>query len=520
MSKIELNDVISRHVVYNKQVEKRMAASSGGAFIALLETIVKDGWYFCGAVFTEDLHAEHIITNNPMRIEDIAGYKPVASSYTHIIPEIKERLKESIGVLFCGTPAQCNDVKVQTGNPDNLITVDIISSPFVSDQLLQGFKNDLEKQYESEVTNIRFYDKEFSFDQSKRILFKNGRVIYHYNEDCFDKLQSSGMFTPYDSQRDTYLDSHHRVGDITIGAYNMTKGNDGLGYTYLSVNSVKGDMLYKKALKRLLVIASDGDVSIDKIKYTKGKSSSNHQIITKPLATYCEFAEFNTVNKLKRFVAPLYRGLVIAKWNPITYARFLKLNYFSRSIKTDKLHNGLIYLTPYCALKLAKGFSMELHGPLLLGSSRIKESRQETRLRMEPGSKLIVRKACSFGAGSNIEIYRNALLDVGDLGSNAELTIICGQHIKIGATCNIARNATIRDTSGHVIAVPGFKMSRPVEIGNHTWICSEATIMPGVKIGDGSIIGSCSYVSKNVPPFTLVQGSPAEIVGNPKYFRI
>ena len=106
------------------------------------------------------------------------------------------------------------------------------------------------------------------------------------------------------------------------------------------------------------------------------------------------------------------------------------------------------------------------------------------------------------------------------MGSNAELNIICGEYIKLGDTCNIARNATIRDTSGHIIAVPGYKMSRPVEIGNHTWICTGATIMPGVKIGDGSIVGACSYVSKNVPAFTLVQGFPALEVGKPKYFRI
>ena len=44
--------------------------------------------------------------------------------------------------------------------------------------------------------------------------------------------------------------------------------------------------------------------------------------------------------------------------------------------------------------------------------------------------------------------------------------------------------------------------------------------MPGVKIGDGAIVGACSYVAKNVPSFTLVQGFPAVEVGNPKYFRI
>jgi acetyltransferase-like isoleucine patch superfamily enzyme len=64
----------------------------------------------------------------------------------------------------------------------------------------------------------------------------------------------------------------------------------------------------------------------------------------------------------------------------------------------------------------------------------------------------------------------------------------------------------------------GFKLTRPVEIGNHVWICSDSTVMPGVKIGDGSVVGACSYVSHNILPFTLVQGNPAQEFGQPEYF--
>lgn len=46
-------------------------------------------------------------------------------------------------------------------------------------------------------------------------------------------------------------------------------------------------------------------------------------------------------------------------------------------------------------------------------------------------------------------------------------------------------------------------------IGNNVWIGCEATIMPGVTVGDGAIIGTRSVVTKDVPPFSIVAGNPA-----------
>ncbi|MDX1924727.1 MAG: CatB-related O-acetyltransferase [Rickettsiaceae bacterium] len=47
-------------------------------------------------------------------------------------------------------------------------------------------------------------------------------------------------------------------------------------------------------------------------------------------------------------------------------------------------------------------------------------------------------------------------------------------------------------------------------VGNDVWIGNSATIMPGVKIGDGAIIGTNSLVTKDVPAYTIVGGNPAK----------
>lgn len=49
-------------------------------------------------------------------------------------------------------------------------------------------------------------------------------------------------------------------------------------------------------------------------------------------------------------------------------------------------------------------------------------------------------------------------------------------------------------------------------IGNDVWIGYEATIMPGVKIGDGAIVATKSVVTKDVEPYTIVGGNPAKVI--------
>ncbi len=51
-----------------------------------------------------------------------------------------------------------------------------------------------------------------------------------------------------------------------------------------------------------------------------------------------------------------------------------------------------------------------------------------------------------------------------------------------------------------------------IVIGNDVWIGYEAVIMPGVTIGDGAIVGTRAVVTKDVPPYTVVGGTPAHII--------
>lgn len=49
-------------------------------------------------------------------------------------------------------------------------------------------------------------------------------------------------------------------------------------------------------------------------------------------------------------------------------------------------------------------------------------------------------------------------------------------------------------------------------VGNDDWIGFGATILPGVTIGDGAIVGACSVVTRDVPPYAIVGGNPARVI--------
>ncbi|ROI01147.1 type B chloramphenicol O-acetyltransferase [Chryseobacterium sp. G0240] len=59
-------------------------------------------------------------------------------------------------------------------------------------------------------------------------------------------------------------------------------------------------------------------------------------------------------------------------------------------------------------------------------------------------------------------------------------------------------------------SIDAFKLAGDTIIGNDVWIGAEAMVMPGIKIGDGAVIGSRALITKDVEPYTIVGGNPAK----------
>lgn len=143
-----------------------------------------------------------------------------------------------------------------------------------------------------------------------------------------------------------------------------------------------------------------------------------------------------------------------------------------------------------------------------------------------PGGVTFGRGASAY-AGTMFDVGREGRVVLGECAMVNGAHVICDAEVTIGDYTLISWNVVLMDAyRPHAVSstrreelrrVPhrvrrrarSLGPARPIHIGRNVWIGFEACILPGVTIGEGSIVGARSVVSANVPPYTIVAGNPA-----------
>jgi acetyltransferase-like isoleucine patch superfamily enzyme len=139
-------------------------------------------------------------------------------------------------------------------------------------------------------------------------------------------------------------------------------------------------------------------------------------------------------------------------------------------------------------------------------------------------------RGASTYLGTMFDVGPNGRVVLGEFALVHGARIICDSEITIGDHALISWNVVLMDTY-RIPTDPGGRReelkqvpqrawriatadvpARPVHIGHAVWIGFESCVLPGVTIGEGSIVGARSVVTQDVPPFTIVAGNPARIV--------
>lgn len=99
--------------------------------------------------------------------------------------------------------------------------------------------------------------------------------------------------------------------------------------------------------------------------------------------------------------------------------------------------------------------------------------------------------------------------------ANFNLTLVDDTHIYIGDYVMIGPNVTLA-TAGHPIA-PEYRekvaqFNIPVHIGRNVWIGANTVVLPGVTIGENSVIGAGSIVTKDIPSNVVAVGNPCRVL--------
>lgn len=87
-----------------------------------------------------------------------------------------------------------------------------------------------------------------------------------------------------------------------------------------------------------------------------------------------------------------------------------------------------------------------------------------------------------------------------------------GNDVMMGPECRIFTQNHASSDAARPMRDQGFEAPEPVVIDDDVWLGARAMIMPGTRIGRGSIVAAGAVVTKDVPPFTVVAGVPARPV--------
>jgi acetyltransferase-like isoleucine patch superfamily enzyme len=117
------------------------------------------------------------------------------------------------------------------------------------------------------------------------------------------------------------------------------------------------------------------------------------------------------------------------------------------------------------------------------------------------------KKANPHKLGGEIVIGDYCLISPG-------VRISAEQSIRIGDDCMFAANVYISDSDWHGIynRIRPFRCSKPVVLENNVWLGEQVIVIKGVTIGENSVIGAGSVVTKSIPANSIAVGNPARVI--------
>jgi acetyltransferase-like isoleucine patch superfamily enzyme len=206
------------------------------------------------------------------------------------------------------------------------------------------------------------------------------------------------------------------------------------------------------------------------------------------------------------------RGLLHARLRPTALHRLLLAE---RSLRRSIWYElaRVLYYQPLFELQCAR----------VGGCGRL-ELAPESKLPFVDNCQLVLGSRWRINARTTFQGARNApgkaRIEIGDgtyLGSRVVLR--AGLGIRLGRYVTVAANVVLSSDPGHPLdpvarrtqAAPLADL-RQLVVEDDVWIAEGATLLGGITVGEGAIVGAHAVVTKDVPPRTVVAGNPARVV--------
>lgn len=526
----------------NKKMSVRWDSTSGGAFSALADAMYEQEGYVSGAVYNEDFSVRNFISSNPADLERLRSSKYLQSKAEGLYKEIRELLRKGEKVLACGTPCQMAALRsFLRKDYDNLIIVDFICRGVNSPKVYRKYLDSLERKFGGKVVYVKAKNKELGWrNLTRKVVFDNGKVYYGVHmQDDFRRGYHTNVYCRPSCYTCQYK-GFPRMADITIADYwgiervdpNM---DNNIGTSMILLNSNKGIAFFEKVKDKLeweetsFESVLPGNIAlrkpieparIDRKSFFEDLDKGTFEDVTAKYFPLHEQAGSlkSQVKDFLRFFKSLFK---MYRFSCHAWMNFLKINCRKNTVSSFR-QRCVIYTMPSTVFDIHPTAKILLKSPFIYGNNPVKALRMPTCLRMTENATLEIHGgpltrygngAYNLRYGAYIEIVNGGKLTIGQGAANVGLTIMCAKEVTIGNGVRIGRNVSIRDWNGpHVIINDHYRNHAPVHIGDHVWLCTGCTIMPGVTVGEGAVVTANSTVTRDVPPHSMVAGSPAKVV--------
>lgn len=527
----------------NKDMQVRWDSTSGGGFSALADVMYRKGGYVSGAVYNEDFSVSNFISDNPGDLLRLRSSKYLQSNAGGLYKQIRELLRKGEKVLACGTPCQMAALRSYLCKDyDNLIIVDFVCRGVNSPKVYRKYLDSLERKYGGKVVYVKAKNKELGWrNLTRKVVFDNGKSYYGVRmEDDFRRGYHTNVFCRPSCYVCRYK-GFPRMADITIADYwgieRVDKNLDNnIGTSMVLLNSKKGEAYFEQVKDKLEWIYTEfesilpGNIAlrkpiepakINREQFFNDLDKGTFDDVVQKYFPLRKEQGISFKGKIKRLVKPYYFLFKNLGRSLGAYRNFIWLNG-RKNTECDWDSGYVIYTMGNAVFDIHPTAKIVIKAPFLYGNNPVKGLRMPTCLRMEANTTLEIHNGplTRYGQGSYnlrygayIEIVNGGKLIMGQGAANVGLTIMCAKEVTIGNGVRIGRNVSIRDWNGpHVIMNSHYRNHAPVHIGDHVWLCSGCTIMPGVTVGEGSVVAANATVTKDVPPHSLVGGSPAKVI--------